>query len=55
MVVSFAGPDVPTVHVMSTANNSKIFTLESNTLLKEKYNSLASPQIKLFQVCQFEV
>ncbi|XP_073987647.1 inactive dipeptidyl peptidase 10-like isoform X2 [Rhodnius prolixus] len=48
-IIECLGPDVPTVHVMSTANNSKIFTLESNTLLKEKYNSLASPQIKLFQ------
>ncbi|BET02364.1 Prolyl oligopeptidase family [Nesidiocoris tenuis] len=49
-MIECLGPDVPSVHVFDTSNDTKIRTLDSNAALRQKYNSYAIPQIKLFPV-----
>ncbi|KAF6198949.1 hypothetical protein GE061_006972 [Apolygus lucorum] len=49
-MIECLGPDVPSVHVFDTVNDTKIFTLDHNTALKAKYNTYATPQIRLFPV-----
>lgn len=44
------GPDTPTVHVMNAHTSSKVLTLDVNSVLADKYASMARPQIKIFQV-----
>ena len=44
------GPDVPSVHLMETATNTKLATLEMNLDIRRKYRALSVPQTKIFQV-----
>ncbi|CAH1394160.1 unnamed protein product [Nezara viridula] len=44
------GPEVPSVHIIDTATNIKLFTFEDNRHLRVKYDSLSIPQTKIFQI-----
>ncbi|XP_039298256.1 inactive dipeptidyl peptidase 10-like isoform X2 [Nilaparvata lugens] len=44
------GPDVPSLILMNTVYNTKIATLDSNSLLSERYQAIARPQVKTFSV-----
>ncbi|RZF33297.1 hypothetical protein LSTR_LSTR007642 [Laodelphax striatellus] len=44
------GPDVPSLLLMNTSSNTKIATLDSNSVLLERYHAMARPQVKTFSV-----